>query len=149
MEQRACLRQLAQALVDRREDVVLDPLRIDRGAVDLGLGRAAEGALHLVDRTWDDNPEHERDEAEEDEEVEEEADGARHPALPEPLDRRTHRRGEDEAQEDERDDDLQLPQRERRGDDRDHDHRCERHALRHLHHDQGLFATRRKTQTRW
>ena len=45
----ACLRHLAQPLVDRGEDFVLDALRVGRLLVDLGLGASTESVLHLVD----------------------------------------------------------------------------------------------------
>jgi hypothetical protein len=65
------------------------------------------------------------------------------------LDPRSHRCGEDEPEEHERDHEPELPQGERACADRDHDHRRERDAFRRFFHDQGFFAFSRMPQTPW
>ncbi|HKC22839.1 MAG TPA: PH domain-containing protein [Gaiellaceae bacterium] len=60
------------------------------------------------------------------------------------VDSAAHRRCDDDPEEDEGDRELQLPESQRGGDERDDDERRERSALRSLLHDQGFFAGRRK-----
>ena len=68
--------------------------------------------------------EEERDRGEQAEVVEEDAERARHAAAPvQPLHARPHRRGDHEAEEEQRDDEPDLPERERGDDDRDDDER--------------------------
>ena len=73
MDERASRREPPQALVDAREDLVLDPARV-RGL--LVQARRADRLLDLVDRRRDDEPEEERDRAGEREVVDEDADAA-------------------------------------------------------------------------
>jgi len=101
VQQLAGLRYLAQSLVDRREDVVLDPLGVFRLLVDLRFRRSAEGVLHLVDRPGHDDPEGEADHAGQCHVVDEEAEASRDAGPREPLDPRAQRCGQDEGEKDE------------------------------------------------
>ena len=148
MQQVARLGHLAQTLVDCGEDLVLDPLGVLRLLVDLGLGRSSQGALHLVDGARHDHPEGEGDQSGQNDVVDEQAEPSRDAGPCEPLDPGAQRRGEDEGEENEGQNDLQLPEGERRRDDGDDDQRRESDPLRCFLHDQGSFAVRRKRQTR-
>ena len=76
------------------------------------------------------------------------AEPSRDPRPHEPLDPRAKRRGQDEGEEDECEDELQLPERECDGDDRNDDQGREGGALGCFFHNQGSFAVWRKPQTR-
>ena len=129
VEEARARRELPQPLVDRAQDLVPDPVRVDGGVVELRLrGRhRADRVVDLRDRDRHDEVEEEPDRGEEAEVVEDDADAARHarPAV-EPLDARPHRRGDHEAEEEQRDDDPDLPERECEDDDRDGDERRRR-----------------------
>jgi hypothetical protein len=148
MQQVARLGHLAQALVDCGEDLVLDPLGSLRLLVDLGLGRSSQGALHLVDGARHDHPEGEGDQPDQNHVVDEQSEPSWDAGPREPLDPRSQRRGEDEGEKNEGQNELQLPEGERRHDDGDDDQRREGDPLRRFLHDQGSFAVRRKRQTR-
>ena len=95
----------------------------------------AECRLDLAQRARDDDPEQQRDECEEREVVEEKPEPAGKTPAAEPFDAGTHRRRDDHAEEDERDQQLQLPQRECSRDDRDDDQRGDRSSFRGFAHD--------------
>ena len=89
---------------------------------------AGEGVLHLRHGARNREPEDERNQPGEREVMESDPDPAGDPPAAEPLDARAHRRRNDESEEDERDDELELPERERDEDD----------APGHERHDEGL-----------
>ena len=104
---------------------MLDPLRVLRLPIELlARGRdAPEGLAHLVDRARHDEPEEQRERADDRKVVERDADRSWNPPGRKTVDAGTHCRRKNEAEEDERDDDLELPEGERQRDDRDHDDR--------------------------
>src|SRR5262249_2473519 len=142
--------QLAQPLLQADEELVLDPGRVLRllREVLLGGGDAAERLVGLVDGTRDREPEQERDRADDRDVVERDAERARYAAGGEPLDPGPHRGGDDQPEEDERDHDLELPDRERKGDDGHRDKcRDERLAGGVGHGLAGVVAARQEPQT--
>ena len=82
-------------------------------------GHAADGLVDLVDRARDREPEQKSERSDHSEVVQRDAKRARDAMLGESVDARAHRGREDEAEEDEREHDLQLPERKC---ERDHGH---------------------------
>ena len=115
--------QFLQALLQADEELVLDPGRVLRLLVQLLLrgGNAAERLVDLVDRARHDQPQQQRDRADDRQVVERQAERPRHLVDCEPVDARPHRGGQDQAEEDERQHDLHLPEREHADDHGDRD----------------------------
>jgi hypothetical protein len=114
-------RQLVEPLLQPDEELVLDPRRVLRLLVELLLGgrHAADRLVDLVDRARDREPQQQPDRAHDRDVVQRYSQRPRDPVLREPLDPGSHRRGDDEAEEDEREHDLHLPERQSERDDRD------------------------------
>ena len=142
VEELAGLRHFAQALVDRRQQVVLEAFGMRRLLVDLLLRRSAQRVLHLIDRARDDEPQGESQHAADGEVVEHEPDRARNAEPGEPFDPGAQRGSEDEGEEDECQHELELPQGERDRDDRDHDQRGKRYPLGGVLHNRDLPTPR-------
>ena len=77
VEELARFGHLAQAFVDRRQQIVLEAFGMRRLLVDLLLRRPTERVLHLVDRARDDEPRGEGEHTADGEVVEQEPDRAR------------------------------------------------------------------------
>jgi hypothetical protein len=122
-ERLARARQVLEPVLEMHEHLVLDAGRVVLRLLEVaGLGRDAldaERLLHLVQRPRHGEPQQQADEGEHPQIVERDPDPARHAPLREPLHARPHRRGDDDPQEEQADQQLELPQRER---GRDHDH---------------------------
>src|SRR5215472_5652270 len=117
-------RELSQPLVDRAQDLVPEPVRVCRRLVERLLrGRhVADRVVDLSDRHRDDEVEEDRDRGEEAEVMDDDADGSRQSgATVQPLDARPHGRGDHEAEEEQRDHDPELPERDCCDDDRERD----------------------------
>ena len=108
--------KLPQSLVDRAQDLVPDPLRVDGGVMQLRLrGRqlAADRVVDLRDRDGHDEIEKEPDCGEKAEVMEDDARALRHSrASIEPVHARPHRRCDHEAEKEQCDDDPELPERQ-------------------------------------
>jgi hypothetical protein len=127
----ARLRQPVEPAVDRHERVVLPAGLAARGGRD---AVPADCCLHLVDRPRNDEPEQQADEAGERCVVDCDTEATGDPPALERLHSGAHRRGHDEGEEDERDQQLQLPEREYGHDHADRDEGGHAHALREFAH---------------
>ena len=110
------------------------------------LRKVAERRLHLVECARDDGPEQCPDQRQQPDVVHEDPDGAGYATAPERLDSRTHGCSHDEAEEEQGEDQLELPEREREHDDRADDdgrHEGAESGLLHPY----VLATRRKRKT--
>ena len=109
-------RELPQPLVDCGEDLMPDPVRVDGGVMKLRLrGRqlAADRMVDLRNRDGHDQIEEQADRSEETEVVDDDACAAGYSEAPvEPLDARSHRRGDHETEEEQRNHDPELPERQ-------------------------------------
>ena len=124
VQQARSRRELSEPLVDRAQDLVPDPVRVDGCGVKLRPRRRhlADRVVDLRDRGRHDEVEEERDRGEEAEVVDDHADATRHagPAV-QPLHARPHRRRDHEAEEEQGDHHPELPERQCGDDDREGD----------------------------
>ena len=143
--------QPLEPVLERDEHLVADACRVLRGALEVlrrrGDAVRAERLLHLVERARDDQPEEESDQPDEDGVVEQHSCGARDPPAGERLDARPHRRGDDEREEEQAEDRLELPEGERRQDDRQSDERRDEGSPGGLLHLQPVLALGGPPQT--
>ena len=120
----ARLRELLQLVLETDEDVVFDPGRVARGLLQMlsRLRHVADRVLHLAEQVRDDLPEQKADQHRQHGVVQKDTRSTRDAIERQPLDARPHRRGEHEAKEEQRDEHLQLPDRDE-ADDGQHRHR--------------------------
>src|SRR4249920_406673 len=106
--------ELLQPLLDSDEHAGADARRLARllPQVRARLWKVAERRLDLVERARDDGPEQCPDQRQQPDVVQEDPDGAGDSTAPERLDSRPHGGGHDEAEEEQREDQLELPERE-------------------------------------
>ena len=125
MDQRGSRRQLLELSLDADEEVVLDAGRVIRRLAKLARRRrhVSDGGRELIDRGRNRQPEQQPDRDAERGEVEKHADRARHAEGAELVDARPHRGRHREPEQEQKDEQPQLPERQRPGDDADHDHR--------------------------
>jgi hypothetical protein len=109
----------------------------------------AEGLVDLVDRARDGEPEQQAERRDDGQVVQGDAGRARDPVPGEPVDARAHCRGDDEAEEDERDHELQLPERERDRDHGDRDHGRDEGTAGGIAHLQAFSPCEEQCKHRW
>jgi hypothetical protein len=83
-------------------------------------GDVADGVVDLVDRLRNCQPEEQREHAGNGDEMKEHGCGSWHPQAAEPLDARPHRRRPHHPEQKEKDEQPEIPQRQRANDDGDH-----------------------------